>query len=114
MAFKWDTNTLLFREYVEGNVCNTELYLWKCKELHIVQILVVVAIIQVKILKVEEEQGFMWTLNGHEWIGSNTLLNWYKYGKSLYFILYNSYIIFGDIFGITLCSILFLGVYFSY
>lgn len=42
---------------------------------NLVQILVVVAIIQMKPLKADEEKGFMWTVFDHEWIDPKTQIN---------------------------------------
>jgi len=93
MTLKWDTNTLSFLECVGGRVHYLEVFLWINMKFCIVQISVVVARIKVKILKIEEEKGSMWTLFGHGLIGSNIFRNCYKYRKRFCFILQNFCII---------------------
>ena len=50
--------------------------------LSLVQILVVVANIQVETLKVEEEKGFMWTAIDHELIGPKPKINLVNFLKN--------------------------------
>jgi len=52
---------------------------------------VVVANIQVKILKIEEEKGSMWTLFGHGLFGSNIFHYWYKFRKRFCLLLQKFY-----------------------
>jgi len=59
-------------------------------ELPLLQILVVVAIIQMKTLNTDVEKGFMWTVFDHEWIDPKAETN-LGYGKieSIYWLDYN-------------------------
>ena len=51
--------------WVRGRGRSAEAEVWTEVELRLVQILVVVAIIQMRILKAEVEKGSMWTEIGH-------------------------------------------------
>jgi len=48
-------------------------------KLSILQILVTVAIIQMKNLKIEVEKGFRWTMFGPELVGPNVEINFKNY-----------------------------------
>ena len=49
--------------------------MWILVEQFLLQILVVVAIIQIKILNTDVEKGFMWTVFVHEWIDPKVQTN---------------------------------------
>ena len=67
---KQPADTLLFcftlAEQVEGREGRAEGFVWTRLERPLVQILVVVATIQMRTLKTEVEKGFMRTAFGHE------------------------------------------------
>ena len=67
---KQPADTLLFcfktAEQVEGREGRAEGFVWTMLERPLVQILVVVATIQMRTLKTEVEKGFMRTALGHE------------------------------------------------
>jgi len=67
-------------------------------EWNVVQILVVVANIQVKYLKVEVEKGSMWTLFGHGLIGSNIFRYCYEYRKRFCLLLQYYYMFWQQIY----------------
>ena len=54
---------------------------WPIVDLSLVQILVVVANIQVETLKVEVGKGFMWTAIEHELVGPKTKINLVNFKK---------------------------------
>ena len=57
------------RQRVGGRESNCEICIWMWMKFLLVRILVVVASIQMRILKTEVEQGFMRTVFGHELVG---------------------------------------------
>jgi len=59
----------------EQRVVNEKVQRWLCMKLIIVQILVVVAKIQVRILKIEVEKGFMRTAVDHELVDPKVKIN---------------------------------------
>lgn len=63
------------------NVCidNGKVSRWLDMKLSLLQILVTVAIIQMKNLKIEVEKGFRWTMIGPEWVGPNAEINFENY-----------------------------------
>jgi hypothetical protein len=52
---------------------------WPCMKWSLVQILVTVAIIQMKNLRIEVEKGFRWTMFGPELVDPNVEINFEKY-----------------------------------
>jgi hypothetical protein len=71
MALKRDTYTILLKLYSDTSTSKrawgfvSKLYWWHGVEQPLVQILVVVANIQMKTLKAEVEKGSMWTVFEH-------------------------------------------------
>jgi len=65
----------------------------------LVQILVVVANIQVEILKAEVEKGFMRTAIDHELVDPKTKINLVKWDSSLICLIYKFIYIFFILFG---------------
>ena len=57
------------RQRVGGREENDKIPIWMGMKFSLVRILVVVASIQMRILKTEVEQGFMRTVFGHELVG---------------------------------------------
>jgi hypothetical protein len=63
------------------NVCNDngKVWRWLHMKLSLLQILVTVAIIEVKYFRIEVEKGFRWTMIGPELVGPNVEINFENY-----------------------------------